>query len=96
MDETKYFRVKDGGYSWVFPAHLVAKNRAEYYAKNDPDTTYQEEYEFTMSDDYELKDWFLNNMNWSDVSKKATLEEQPFKLCPDLSEAEVELHRRDK
>jgi hypothetical protein len=95
MDSTKYFRVKDGGYSWIFPAHLVAKNRAEYYAKNDSDTTYEDEFAFTIDDDYELKDWFLNNMDWKDVSKNARLEEQPFKIFPDLSEAEIELHWRD-
>ena len=95
MDSTLYIKVKDNGYSWIFPAHLVAKNRAEYYAKTDPDTTYEKEFEYTMNDDFELKDWFLNNMNWEDVSKRARLIDQPFKLKPDLFEAEIEIEWRD-
>lgn len=66
----------DGEYK--IPADIVAKNRAEYYAKLDSengdgeyDAIYKEEYEIVMKDDYELIDWAENNMNWSDVSDHA-------------------------
>lgn len=29
--------------------------------------TFQEEYKIAIEDDYELKDWLSNNMNWDDV-----------------------------
>jgi hypothetical protein len=44
--------------------HDIAHDRATYYAKLDKNTTYEAEYEFTASDDYELKDWLFNNMDW--------------------------------
>lgn len=55
------------GSRWDVPAQVIAENRARYYAEVDPTTTYEEELEFTLSDDYELKDWAAGNMNWSDV-----------------------------
>lgn len=33
--------------------------------------TFQEEYKITMEDEYELKDWLSNNMNWNDVKDEA-------------------------
>ena len=90
MDEIKYIEVTDGDYTWKFRASVVAKNRAEYYASVDSDTTYDDEFKQTMEDDYELRDWFLNNMDWKDVAKNATLKEQPFKLSPDLSDEKVQ------
>jgi hypothetical protein len=62
------------GKRWAIPAMLIAKDRAAYYAKLDSergdgeyDTIYEDELEYTLSDDYELTDWAHNNMNWSDV-----------------------------
>lgn len=92
MDEMKRVRVKYNGYTWSFPAHLIAKDRAQYYAEHDEETTYSEEFDFTINDDYQLKDWFVNNMNWSDVSKYARLEVQPFELQPNLIESEIEIY----
>lgn len=95
MEETKYIRVKYNGYAWNFPAYLIAKDRSQYYVRNDKETTYAAEYEFIMNDDYELIDWFQNNMNWEDVSKFAKLEEQPFELMPTISESELEVYIKD-
>lgn len=95
MDEIKYIRVADGDYVWSFPARLVAKHRAEYYAREDADTTYDREFAHTIDNDFELNDWFLNNMDWEDVSKFARLDKQPFKLKPNLSEATVSVFLRD-
>lgn len=90
MDQIKYIEITDGNYTWEFRASLIAQNRATYYAENDSDTTYEEEFNYTISDDYELRDWFLNNMDWKDVSSSARLKEQPFKLMPDLSKEDVQ------
>lgn len=56
---------------WEVPAEIVAKDRATYYAKHDKDTTYEGEFEYTMSSNFELLDWAANNMDWSDVSAHA-------------------------
>jgi hypothetical protein len=60
-----------GRYS--IPAELVAKSRADYYEKKEPGV-YQEEFDYTLGDDYELKDWLLNNMDWVDVEPDARKE----------------------
>jgi hypothetical protein len=59
------------GSKWDVPAHVVADNRAKYYAKYDEDANYQEEYDYTYNDNSELLDWAANNMNWDDVSHLA-------------------------
>lgn len=61
-------------------AHIVADDRAKYYAKLDVDRgdktnytqAYQEELQHGLSDDYELTDWMSNNMNWEDIEPYAT------------------------
>lgn len=66
----KYLRVTmPDGSRWDVPAGLIAANRAAYYA--DQGDNYEEEYDYTMSDDYQLTDWAANNMNWSDVQHVA-------------------------
>jgi hypothetical protein len=59
------------GSVWAIDGHVVAHNRATYYAEKDPDTTYEDEYKFTMGDEFELTDWASNNMNWDDVKHTA-------------------------
>ena len=41
------------GSRWDVPCSVIAKNRAEYYANTGDD--YQEEYDYTMSFDFNLK-----------------------------------------
>jgi hypothetical protein len=53
--------------------HVVAHDRATYYSSRDADTTYTDEYEFTITDDYELEDWAVNQMNWDDVKGTSRL-----------------------
>lgn len=68
----KYLRVTMPDLSkWDIPAQIIADNRAKYYAEIDPETTYQEEFDFIMSDKYELCDWAANNMNWDNVKECA-------------------------
>jgi hypothetical protein len=67
----KYFIVKTTEGTFRFPASIVAEARAKYYSEVDSDTTYAEEYNYTINDDSELEDWFSNNMDWEDVEKHA-------------------------
>lgn len=68
----KYLRITMPDDSkWDVPAKIIAENRAKYFAKVDPDTTYAEEFEFTMTDEYELIDWASGNMDWEDVRNYA-------------------------
>lgn len=71
----KYLRVTmPDGSKWDVPAHIIAENRAKYYAddKNDPnDPVYREELAYTLENDDEIEDWSSNNMNWEDVQAHA-------------------------
>ena len=67
--------VFDNGDVFVIDAHCIADNEAKYYAKNHPDDetkTYEEnykyEYDWLMSDDFEIQEWMKDNMNWSDLN----------------------------
>lgn len=65
----QYIRIEfDNGAVWGIPLREIAHHRAEYYATKDPDTTYQEEFDYVMNDEYEGIDWFKSNMFWSEVS----------------------------
>lgn len=63
------------GSKWDVPSDLVAKHRAQYYAKLDTarnpqknfQSVFQEEFQATMVDEECLIDWAESNMNWSDV-----------------------------
>lgn len=54
---------------WEFPCSIIAENRAKYYEGTGDD--YKETYENTMNNQFELKDWVENNMNWDDVKEFA-------------------------
>ena len=61
------------GSKWDVPAEEIAKHRASYYAVRDGNSdTFKREFDFAMSDNYELTDWAENNMNWEDVEAIAT------------------------
>lgn len=70
-----YVVTMSDGSRWGVPAEVIANHRAVYYAKIDPDTTYQEEYDAMIywfdEGDYEFADWAKDNMNWSDVREQA-------------------------
>lgn len=78
-------RINDSGFVWDVPAEAIAKNRATYYADNDKDTSYDEEFAFTMGSKFELRDWFFNNMDWDDVKDVAKLVKTPDLSAPRLS-----------
>ena len=72
----------ENGSVWAIPAHIIADDRAKYYAEKDSDVTYQEEYDYTMDDYYEIIDWGTNNMNLWELSEWVQIsipEKKPFK-----------------
>lgn len=66
--------VFSNGEVYKVPATIVAKDRANYYAKNTKDDAkevYEEELQNTLNDDFEIIDWAQNNMNWEEVAEHA-------------------------
>lgn len=68
------------GSLWSVPVEVIARSRAEWYAK-EYDGTFEERVELSLkndtlplfeSDTYEIHDWAANNMNWEDVASHAT------------------------
>lgn len=95
----KVIRINDSGYIWDVPLEVIANHRAEYYAKRDKDTTFQEEFDYVMGDDYEGLDWFLNNMDYEDVEGDAKLVQTPAPLTKpriNTSDCECDLIETDE
>ena len=81
----KYLRVTmPDGSKWDVPAKFIAEDRAHYYAKRDASKrpvmtpeqfaeVFAEEVKYCIENDYELKYWAENNMNWIDVTHLATM-----------------------
>jgi hypothetical protein len=61
------------GSTWKIEAAKIAENKAAYYAEIDPDTTFDQEFNEVIGDDYALEDWAKGNMDWKDVRPFATL-----------------------
>lgn len=59
------------GSIWAVPAEIVARHRADYYAKEEGEGYRNEEYASILANHERLLDWAENNMNWKDVSKDA-------------------------
>ena len=78
---TKYLLIEDpDGNVWSLPASFVASNRAEYFAQLDADRgygefkkLYDEEYAYTLGDDFELRDWLKGNFNWEHIKPHVKL-----------------------
>ncbi|AKE44691.1 hypothetical protein AU106_gp060 [Sinorhizobium phage phiM9] len=82
---TKKFRLTTHhGFVYEFDAHIVADNRAVYYASRESDNdeeykeVYDDEYKYAMKDNVILKDWFHGNMDWSQVRDSVTIVERPI------------------
>jgi hypothetical protein len=58
--------VRDGR-EYIIPVSVIADIRAKYYTEKDSDTTYEDEFNHVMEDDYEAIDWYRNNMNPDEV-----------------------------
>lgn len=69
----KYMTIKQrDGSVWGVPVGVIARNRAEYYAHEfggDIERSLAEDTNpvFQQSN-YEIQDWALNNMDWSDFA----------------------------
>lgn len=89
---TKYLEIEDSGYVWRVPLLVIAEERARYYAKRDPDTSFEEEVDYVMEDGFEGIDWYQNNMNFEDVAEHATLYTTPQPLkAPRAAHASCEI-----
>jgi hypothetical protein len=60
---------------WSIPTRLIAENRNDYYIKvrGENAADVEAETEKLFADDYEVIDWAVNNMDWSDVADEAVL-----------------------
>lgn len=69
----KYMTVKmlDGS-KWGVPVEMIARDRAKHYASEFGGDVERSLSEDTIpcfeADDYEIQDWAVNNMNWSDFN----------------------------
>lgn len=65
------------GSVWSVPVIVIAKHRATSYASEYGNEISRSLSEDTIplfeDDEYEIKDWAANNMNWSDVMERATV-----------------------
>ena len=68
MSLNLFCQFSDG--TWAVPAEIIAENKAKHYAEKDT-AEYKEEYEYTLSSEYELIDWAVSDMNWSDLAPHA-------------------------
>ena len=87
---TKYIEIESHGYVWRADAHHVADDRAKYYSDIDSSTTYEEEYDFTMSDDYTLLDWYGNNMDFNPEHFTLVVTPPPMRE-PDFDDCELRI-----
>ena len=90
MRMTKVIEIRKAGFVWNIDLDVVAKNRAEHY-KDESETSYDEEYKYTMEDDYEGIDWYLNNMDWDMIPvENKRLVKSPNVKEPDDIDDDVE------
>lgn len=70
MKQTLKITMPDGS-KWTVPVMIIARNRAENYKEefgNDVEKSLAEDtIPLFETDDFEIIDWAVNNMNWSDV-----------------------------
>ncbi len=67
--------------TYCIPVEVIARNRAKYYAHEYDGDVIQSLIDDTiplfLEDDYEIKDWAKNNMNWKEVEKFAVIVGKP-------------------
>lgn len=77
------------GSKWGVPVEIIARNRATHYAIEFDGDVERSLAEDTLplfeADDYEIKDWAVNNMNWCDFlghqRKLADAQEPDWEEC---------------
>lgn len=86
----KYLTITENGYVYAVPAEVIAKDRANWY-KDEEDNSFEEEFKYTMENNFEISEWFSNNMNWEDVSEFAVLIETPEYEEPSAGMSETDV-----
>lgn len=83
---------------FLVPASVIAKARTDYYAihvdgHEAGSKEWQEEYNHSISDDYEITDWLANNMDWVDIKEHAVKleEDEGYDYDKGFFEAETEV-----
>lgn len=76
MTDKRYIVEMPDGSEWAIPVMLIARSRAEYYATKEFDgdierSLAEDTLPLFAGDDYEIRDWAQNNMNWDDVAEHA-------------------------
>jgi hypothetical protein len=83
MNRVLTVAMRDGSV-WAVPVSVIAEERARAYASE-----FEGDLERSLAEDtlplfrdseYEIKDWAVNNMNWSDVAHAAYLLRPPAPL----------------
>lgn len=86
--ENKYITYWSENRQFGIPAILIAEHRADYYAVDvdrheKGSQGWKEEVDYALNDDYELKDWLLNNCDPKDFWKDTVLLHERFvEDCP--------------
>jgi hypothetical protein len=79
IEQLVYIIEMTDGTMWEIPAKVIAENRANYYKHEFGDSLEKSLKEDTiplfLQDNYEIRDWASNNMNWSDVKAFARRKE---------------------
>lgn len=74
-----YFLLKYLDHEYWLDARKIAKMRADYYAEVDGhdigSKEWQEEFDYTLGDDYELIDWLMNNTDPRDFADLPSLKD---------------------
>lgn len=85
-----------GGHIYEVPTAVIAADRTNYYATQDPDRTREQhaaETAMMFASEFEVVDWAKNNMNWSDIEKHARMIGfTPPDLKAGWDEAELSFH----
>lgn len=75
------------GSVWGVPVDVIARNRAAHYAGEFDGDIEKSLVEDTLplfaEDDYEIEDWAVNNMNWTDVAAHAIRLRDAAPMTPD-------------
>lgn len=97
----KYLGVNfSNGEYYLIPCSFIARKRTEYYAEIDEfkegSKEWDEEYKYSMND-YEIRDWAANNMNWEDVEEvaiKVETKNQPYDYQKEWTNVDSEIVER--
>lgn len=73
----KFYRIEmPDGSVWQVPVDFIITHRAVFYADKYPaegnfDDHFQKTVQLFESDNFEIEDWVLSNLNWKDVAVHA-------------------------